>query len=119
MTKRKRKFEEDDMEENVVRYNKRFKIDRENSNLQKPRENTNLQKPSTKKKCFNLQQSELVIDVETPVDPNIVTRRNIRNDVVDFDVETVIGSSRLEMLSLKEKSRSLVEGKMPKRMNIL
>ena len=91
------------MEENVVRYNKRFKIDRENSNLQKPRENTNLQKPSTKKKCFNLQQSELVIDVETPVDPNIVTRRNIRNDVVDFDVETVIGSSRLEMLSLKEK----------------
>ena len=117
--KRKRKFEEDDMEENVGRYSKRFKIVRENSNLQKPIENTNLQKPSTKKQIFNLQQSELVIDVETPVDPNIVTRRNIRNDVVDFDVETVIGSSRLEMLSLKEKSRSLVEGKMPKRMNIL
>ena len=50
--KRKRKFEEDDMEENVVRYNKRFKIDRENSNLQKPRENTNLQKPSTKSIFF-------------------------------------------------------------------
>ena len=56
--KRKRKFEEDDMEENFVRYNKRFKIDRENSNLNKPIENTDLQKPSTKKQMFNLQQSE-------------------------------------------------------------
>ena len=43
----------------------------------------------------------LVTDVENPVDLEIIARRKIRN-VVDFDVETDLGSCNLEMLSLKE-----------------